>query len=111
MLHMYIHVMEMSRTPEHALAAADQLRPLCPDNGHLDHMPTHIYFQCGRYADGLEVSRMAAAADRKYARHAGPFNFYTTARCHHLHAHDERRDAARGTTAARTRRRGRSMRP
>ena len=86
MLHMYIHVMEMSRTPEHALAAADQLRGLCPDNGHLNHMPTHIYFQCGRHADALEVSREAATADGKYARHAGPFNFYTTARCHHLHA-------------------------
>ena len=86
MLHMYIHVMEMSRTPEHALAAADQLRGLCPDNGHLNHMPTHIYFQCGRHADALEVSRTAATADAKYARRAGPFNFYTTARCHHLHA-------------------------
>ncbi|MDE0032508.1 MAG: hypothetical protein OXU75_05190 [Deltaproteobacteria bacterium] len=86
MLHIYIHVMEMSRTPEYALAAADQLRGLSPDNGHLDHMPTHIYFQCGRHADALEVSREAATADGKYARHAGPFNFYTTARCHHLHA-------------------------
>ena len=86
MLHMYIHVMEMSQTPEHALAAADQLRGLSPDNGHLNHMPTHVYFQCGRHADALEVSREAATADRKYARHAGPFNFYTTARCHHLHA-------------------------
>jgi len=86
MLHMFIHVMEMSRIPEHALAAADQLRGLCSDNGHLNHMPTHIYFQCGRHADALEVSRKAAAADEKYARRAGPFNFYTTARCHHLHA-------------------------
>ncbi len=86
LLHMYIHVMEMSRTPEHALAAADQLRRLSPDSGHLNHMPTHIYFQCGGYADGLEVSRTAVAADEKYARMAGPFNFYTTARCHHLHA-------------------------
>ena len=86
MLHMYIHVMEMSQVPEHALAAADQLRGLCLDNGHLNHMPTHIYFQCGGYADGLEVSRTAVAGDEKYARLAGPFNFYTTARCHHLHA-------------------------
>ncbi len=86
MLHMYIHVMEMSQTPEHAQAAADRLRHLCSDNGHLNHMPTHVYFQCGRYADALEVSRKAVTADEKYARRAGPFNFYTTARCHHLHA-------------------------
>jgi len=86
MLHMYIHVMEMSQTPECALEAAGRLRGLSPDNGHLNHMPTHIYFKCGRQADALEVSRQAASADGKYARHAGPYNFYTTARCHHLHA-------------------------
>ena len=86
MLHMYIHVMEMSPAPERASAAADRLHHLSPDNGHLNHMPTHVYFQCGRYADALEVSRKAVAADEKYARRGGPFNFYTTARCHHLHA-------------------------
>ena len=57
MLHMYIHVMEMSRVPECALAAADQPDGLSPDNGHLNHMPAHIYLQCSRYADALEVSR------------------------------------------------------
>ena len=86
MLHMYIHVMEMSRVPECALAAADQLDGLSPDNGHLNHMPTHIYLQCSRYADALEVSRKAVTADDKYARRMGSFNFYTTSRCHDLHA-------------------------
>ena len=86
MPHMYIHVMEMSRVPECALAAADQLDGLSPDNGHLNHMPTHIYLQCGRYADALEVSRKAVTADDKYARRMGSFNFYTTSRCHDLHA-------------------------
>lgn len=87
MLHMFIHVMEMSWTPEQALGAADRLRALsAADNGHLNHMPTHIYFQCGRYADALAVSRTAVRADDRYARYAGPFNFYTTARCHDVHA-------------------------
>ena len=86
MLHMYIHVMEMSRIPECAQAAADDLHRLSPDNGHLNHMPCHIYLQCGRYADSLAVSRKAVRADAKYARRAGPFNFYTTARCHDFHA-------------------------
>ena len=85
-LHMYIHVMEMSHTPERALAAADRLRGLCSDNGHLNHMPAHVYVKCGRYADALEANREAVAADDKYTRRAGPFNFYTTSRCHDLHA-------------------------
>ena len=85
-LHMYIHVMEMSHTPERALAAADRLRRLCSDNGHLNHMPAHVYVKCGRYADALEANREAVAADDKYTRRAGPFNFYTTSRCHDLHA-------------------------
>ena len=85
-LHMYIHVMEMSRNPECAEAAADDLHWLSPDNGHLNHMPCHIYLQCGRYADALAVSRKAVRADAKYARRVGPFNFYTTARCHDFHA-------------------------
>ena len=86
MLHMYIHVMEMSRTPECAQAAADGLHRLSPDNGHLNHMPCHIYLQCGRYAEALAVSRKAVRADAKYARRVGPFNFYTAARCHDFHA-------------------------
>ena len=86
MVHMYIHVMEMSRIPDCALAAADELHHLSPDNGHLNHMPCHIYLQCGRYADALAVSRKAVRADAKYLRRVGPFNFYTTARCHDFHA-------------------------
>ena len=86
MLHMYIHVMEMSPMPERALAAAEALHFFSPDNGHLNHMPCHIFLQCGRYADALALSRKAVSADDKYARRVGPFNFYTTARCHDLHA-------------------------
>ncbi|MEZ4571636.1 MAG: tetratricopeptide repeat protein [Thermomicrobiales bacterium] len=41
-LHMYIHLMEMSPFPEKALRACDWLRGLVPDGGHLEHMPTHI---------------------------------------------------------------------
>src|SRR5262245_35259775 len=40
LLHMYIHLMEMSPTPERALGAADALRDLVPDAGHLRHMST-----------------------------------------------------------------------
>ena len=63
LLHLYIHTMEMSSTPQRALRAADQLRPLTPECGHLRHMPAHIYMQCGHYYDALEVSYNATAAD------------------------------------------------
>ncbi len=86
LLHMYIHVVEMSRTPERGEAAADRLHHLSPDNGHLNHMPCHVYLQCGRYADAVAVSRKAVRADARYLHRAGPYNFYTTAHCHDLHA-------------------------
>lgn len=41
-LHLYIHLMEMSPTPELALSVADRLRGLVPDAGHLLHMPSHL---------------------------------------------------------------------
>lgn len=84
-LHMYIHALEMSPTPERALKAADQLFDLCPDVGHLQHMPAHIYVICGQYEDAIRVSRKAITADDQYVDFAGWNNFYTTSRCHDLH--------------------------
>jgi len=48
-LHFYIHVHEMSPTPEKALPYADQLRDLCPQCGHLVHMASHIDSLCGHW--------------------------------------------------------------
>ena len=52
-LHSYVHLMEMSPTPEAALKAGDALRTLAPDAGHLVHMPTHIDVQVGNYQDAV----------------------------------------------------------
>ena len=84
-LHIYIHLMEMSPFPERALRAADMLRGLVADAGHIEHMSAHIDILCGDYAQAVGQNRRAVRADDKYLRHAGPFNFYTTARCHNLH--------------------------
>jgi tetratricopeptide (TPR) repeat protein len=84
-LHMYIHVMEMSPTPELALKAADRIVGLVPDAGHIDHMASHIYILCGLYQDVIRVNSMAIDADRKYLRSAGPNNFYTSYRIHDYH--------------------------
>ncbi len=84
-LHMYIHAMEMSPFPERALRAADMLRGLVADGGHIEHVAAHIYVLCGDYAQAMEQSRRAVRADDKYLDIAGPNNFYTTARCHDFH--------------------------
>ena len=86
-LHMYIHLMEMSPWPERALGAADMLRGLVADGGHMEHMAAHVYVVCGDYAHAVEQSRRAVRADDKYLDYAGPDNFYTTARCHDFHLH------------------------
>lgn len=84
-LHMYIHLMEMSPIPERALRAADLLRGLVPDAGHLQHMSTHIDVLCGHYHNVVEWNHIAIVADRKYLERAGPMNFYTLYRVHNYH--------------------------
>jgi tetratricopeptide (TPR) repeat protein len=84
-LHMYIHLMEMSPHPERALKAGDALRDLVPDAGHLQHMPTHIDVLCGQYPDVVTWNGKAMAADRKYLKHRGAVNFYSLYRCHNYH--------------------------
>ena len=84
-LHLHIHLTEMSNEPERAMRSADRLGTLCPDAGHLSHMPGHTYVLCGDYEKAMRASEKAIAADEKYVEYAGPFNFYTTARCHDLH--------------------------
>ena len=84
-LHMHIHLLEMSPTPEQAMDSADRLGGLCPDAGHIHHMPGHIYVLCGEYEKARIVSEEAIRVNRKYLAYAGPYNYYTTARCHDLH--------------------------
>jgi tetratricopeptide (TPR) repeat protein len=84
-LHLYVHLMEMSPTPEKALMAGDCLRELVPDAGHLIHMPTHIDIQCGEYRDTLHWNLKGIEADLKIAERQGRMNFYTAYRVHNYH--------------------------
>jgi tetratricopeptide (TPR) repeat protein len=84
-LHMYIHLMEMSPYPERALRACDWLRGLVPDAGHLQHMPTHIDVLCGHYRDVVEWNQHAIIADRNFLARDGAMNFYTLYRTHNYH--------------------------
>ena len=85
LLHMYIHLMEMSPHPERALAAGDRLRGLVPDAGHLQHMPTHIDVLCGDYRAVVDSNQAAIEADRKFLAREGAGNFYSLYRCHDYH--------------------------
>jgi len=79
-LHFWIHVMEPVH-PEQAEEAADRLRGLMPDAGHIVHMPAHIYVRVGRYGDAVAVNQLAVAADERYitachVRGFYPFSYY-----------------------------------
>ncbi len=84
-LHFYIHLMEMSARPEDALQAAEALRNLVPDAGHLRHMPTHLDVLCGDYRRVVSGNTAAIAADEKFAARRGAMNFYTLYRAHNYH--------------------------
>ncbi|KAE8441167.1 hypothetical protein EG329_005796 [Mollisiaceae sp. DMI_Dod_QoI] len=85
LLHLYIHLMEMSGTPEAALTIADHLRGLVPDSGHLNHMPTHLDILCGDYRRAVASNSDAIDADEKFLAREGPLNFYTLYRSHDYH--------------------------
>ena len=65
-LHMYIHLIEPTSTPERAEQAADTLLTLMPTAGHMIHMASHIYQRVGRYADSMKSNQLAIAADEDY---------------------------------------------
>ncbi|CEJ90837.1 Putative TPR domain protein [[Torrubiella] hemipterigena] len=85
LLHLYIHMVEMSRNPEDGMPAANLLRGLVPDSGHLNHMPSHLDVLTGDYASGVKANTDAMIADEKFLADKGPLNFYTLYRSHDYH--------------------------
>ena len=85
LLHFYIHLMEMSPTPEAALPAADALRELVPDAGHLVHMPSHIDVLLGDYARTIEANERAIEADDRWFAEGDRLAFYALYRAHNHH--------------------------
>ncbi|MEO0751885.1 MAG: tetratricopeptide repeat protein [Pseudomonadota bacterium] len=85
LLHLYVHLMEMSPVPEKALKAGDALRRMMPDAGHIIHMPTHIDVLCGHYQNVVDWNEAAVEADLKYFRRHGAMNLYTGYRLHNYH--------------------------
>ncbi|KAL4771535.1 hypothetical protein BDW60DRAFT_189328 [Aspergillus nidulans var. acristatus] len=85
LLHLYIHLMEMSGAPEKALIVADHLRGLVPDAGHLNHMPTHLDILCGEYRRAIVSNSEAIESDKRFVKRAGAVNFYSLYRAHNYH--------------------------
>ena len=85
LLHLYVHLMEMSPTPEVALRMGDVLRTLVPDAGHLIHMATHIDVLCGHYENVVHWNRAAIVPDVKFFEREGAANIYTGYRQHNYH--------------------------
>ncbi|MBR0932709.1 hypothetical protein JQ586_04965 [Bradyrhizobium jicamae] len=84
LLHLHIHILEMSNEPERAMASAGALGSLCPDAGHLNHMPAHVYMLVGDYERARLTSEKAIAANDKFLAYAGPLTPYTTGCAHDL---------------------------
>jgi tetratricopeptide (TPR) repeat protein len=85
LLHLYVHLMEMSPFPQRALRVGDRLRELVPDSGHLVHMPTHIDVLCGNYRDVVHWNQKAVEVDRKFLAREGAANVYALYRSHDHH--------------------------
>ena len=85
LLHLYVHLMEMSPFPERALRAGDRLRTLVPDAGHLVHMPTHIDVLCGHYRDVVVYNQAALEPDRRFLAYAENPGVYLMYVIHNFH--------------------------
>ncbi|CAG8937038.1 unnamed protein product [Penicillium salamii] len=86
LLHLYIHFIEMSPSPELGINAADHLRDLVPDAGHVRHMPTHLDILIGDWRRSISSNYQSTLADDKYFRNSGAGNFYTFYRMHDYHS-------------------------
>jgi tetratricopeptide (TPR) repeat protein len=85
LLHLYVHLMEMSPFPQKALRAGDRLRQIVPESGHLIHMPTHLDVLCGHYHDVLVYNQKALVPDRKFLAYSDDPGIYLIYVMHNFH--------------------------
>ncbi|MGH7179215.1 MAG: tetratricopeptide repeat protein [Tepidisphaeraceae bacterium] len=64
--HYYIHAVEASSTPQRAMQSAKRLPQLAPEQGHLVHMPAHVYMRVGDYPSAIRANQNAIAADDRF---------------------------------------------
>jgi tetratricopeptide (TPR) repeat protein len=85
LLHLYVHLIEMSPFPQKALRAGDRLRDIMPDSGHLIHMPTHIDVLCGFYREVLAYNQKALVPDRRFLAYSDDPGIYLIYIIHNFH--------------------------
>ncbi len=66
--HYWIHAVEASAHPEQALRSATILASLAPSSGHMVHMPGHIFYRVGDYAQAEHWFAASTAVDEAYMR-------------------------------------------
>jgi len=70
-VHLYIHLFESSADPERALPQADRLESLMPKEGHMVHMPSHIYVRTGDYEKGIASNQRSLQVDSLFQKEWG----------------------------------------
>jgi tetratricopeptide (TPR) repeat protein len=63
--HYYIHAVE-AVNPQLAVPCAERLARLMPGEGHMVHMPAHIYVRVGRYKDAAQSNVHAIHMDETF---------------------------------------------
>jgi tetratricopeptide (TPR) repeat protein len=88
-LHLHIHLVESSLTPERALISAEALEETVPIAGHVVHMPSHIYVRVGQYDRAIDSNVRSQARDKEFAKIWGDLplpNLGTYPLSHKIHA-------------------------
>ena len=75
--HLFIHHVEASPEPERAEACANHLADEIPGASHIQHLPSHIFMQIGRYGDSVRGNMRARWVDEQ-ATYGGVPGIYPT---------------------------------
>ena len=76
--HFYIHAVE-AVNPQLAVPCAERLARLMPGEGHMVHMPAHIYIRVGRYKDAAASNVHAIHTDETFIEGQKPMTVYSLA--------------------------------
>jgi tetratricopeptide (TPR) repeat protein len=76
--HYYIHAVE-AVNPQAAVPCAERLARLMPGEGHMVHMPAHIYIRVGRWNDAIEANQHAIHTDEVFIEGQHPMGVYPLA--------------------------------
>ena len=76
--HYYIHAVE-AVNPKAAVPCAERLARLMPGEGHMVHMPAHIYIRVGRWHDAVQANRHAIHTDEVFIEGQHPLGVYPLA--------------------------------